>query len=256
VVVYDKQGGTRWAMTERGRKRLQVTPDTLVIGPSSLHWNGTALTITVDEVTVPFPSRLRGTIKVTPRAINESAFVLNPDGRHLWWPLAPLSRVEVDLTHPDLRWSGNGYFDHNRGAAPIVEGFRHWAWSRAPVGTSGGTNPGDGAIVLYEGIRRDESPFLVSARFDSKGHVRQIEAPPPSRLPLSRWRMRRETRSEASHPARLVETLEDTPFYARSVVAARIDGVDVTSVHESLSVDRFAAPVVQMMLAFRMPRRA
>ena len=51
------------------------------------------------------------------------------------------------------------------------------------------------------------------------------------------------------------QTLEDAPFYARSVIATRLRGEDVTAVHESLSLDRFRAPWVQAMLPFRIPRR-
>ena len=52
----------------------------------------------------------------------------------------------------------------------------------------------------------------------------------------------------------VVETLEDTPFYARSVIEAEILGHRVTAMHESLDMRRFCAPVVQAMLPFRMPR--
>jgi carotenoid 1,2-hydratase len=50
--------------------------------------------------------------------------------------------------------------------------------------------------------------------------------------------------------------LEDAPFYARSVVAARLFGEPVLSFHESLALDRFANPWVRLMLPFRVPRRA
>jgi carotenoid 1,2-hydratase len=49
-------------------------------------------------------------------------------------------------------------------------------------------------------------------------------------------------------------TLEDTPFYARSVLQTRLLGQDAIAVHESLSLDRFRNPIVQAMLPFRMPR--
>jgi carotenoid 1,2-hydratase len=52
----------------------------------------------------------------------------------------------------------------------------------------------------------------------------------------------------------VIETLEDTPFYARSVIAGDLMGERVTAVHESLWMDRFTSPVVQAMLPFRMPR--
>jgi carotenoid 1,2-hydratase len=68
--------------------------------------------------------------------------------------------------------------------------------------------------------------------------------------------MQRGTRSEGGAGGRIVKTLEDTPFYARSIVASRVAGRPVTAMHESLSLERFALPVVQFMLPFRMPRRA
>ena len=52
----------------------------------------------------------------------------------------------------------------------------------------------------------------------------------------------------------MVRTLEDAPFYARSLVAAKLLGESVILMHESLSLDRFRMPVVQAMLPFRMPR--
>jgi carotenoid 1,2-hydratase len=76
----------------------------------------------------------------------------------------------------------------------------------------------------------------------------------PDRVPLSRtgWRIDRGLRSESD--ARAIRTLEDAPFYARSVVAAQLCGEPVMMMHESLSLDRFRRPVVQAMLPFRMPR--
>jgi len=53
---------------------------------------------------------------------------------------------------------------------------------------------------------------------------------------------------------KIVKTLEDAPFYARSVVSAKLLGEPVTLMHESLSLDRFKMPIVQAMLPFRMPR--
>jgi carotenoid 1,2-hydratase len=51
-----------------------------------------------------------------------------------------------------------------------------------------------------------------------------------------------------------LRTVEDTPFYARSLLT---DGASSPAhvVHESLSLERFRSPWVQSMLPFRMPRR-
>ena len=77
---------------------------------------------------------------------------------------------------------------------------------------------------------------------------------PPPMVALKRtgWRIGRSVRSEDA--AGVVKTLEDAPFYARSVISAKLLGEPVTLMHESLSLDRFSMPVVQAMLPFRMPR--
>ena len=49
-------------------------------------------------------------------------------------------------------------------------------------------------------------------------------------------------------------SLEDTPFYARSLLTTRLLGATVPAMHESLCLDRFAARWVQAILPFRMPR--
>ncbi len=237
-------------MTERGKRHIGIAPDCLSIGPSALHWDGQSLTIAIDEIGMPLPvpRRVRGTVRVTPQALTDHVVTLNQQGAHRWWPIAPLSRVEVDLSEPDLGWSGPGYLDMNQGDAPLAEGFRSWHWSRAPTA--------EGAAVLYGGTRRDGSVFDWGWRFDQGGKATAIEPGPTASLPGSGWRIARETRSDRGRPATLVETLEDTPFYARALVRTSLAGETVTAMHESLSLDRFANPIVQAMLPFRMPRRS
>ena len=75
-------------------------------------------------------------------------------------------------------------------------------------------------------------------------------------LPGTLWRVPRQTRSDAGAPADVLRTLEDTPFYNRSLIRASLGGQSVTAMHETLSLDRFASRWVQMLLPFRMPRRA
>jgi carotenoid 1,2-hydratase len=84
------------------------------------------------------------------------------------------------------------------------------------------------------------------------GGLTPFAAPAPYALPKTAWRLPRTTRSDAA--ARVETTLEDTPFYARSVISTVLGGEPATGVHESLSLSRFTNPVVQMMLPFRMPR--
>ena len=239
-------GGKRWALTERSGRAVQRDRESLTIGPSALSWDGDALTVRIDEITSPVPSRLRGTVRLYPAALPGQGFALDPAGRHRWTPIAPCARVEVVLERPSLRWSGAAYFDANAGSEPLEAGFRSWDWSRAGVR--------DETAVLYEAVREDGSTHLLALRFDPHGGVQPFDAPPPVRLPQTRWRVARGTRADAGHAAAVVETLEDTPFYARSLLRTRLLGEGATAVHESLSLERFSAGWVQALLPFRMPR--
>ena len=67
--------------------------------------------------------------------------------------------------------------------------------------------------------------------------------------------MARETRSEDRDRTVVLKTLEDSPFYARSLVKATLFGERTVAMHESLDLDRFRNPIVQSMLPYRMPRR-
>ena len=243
VALY-RRGHKRWAMTERPRGAAQRSVSHLQIGPSDLHWDGTALTISINEITVPFPGRLRGTVRVAPSALTTQAFILNEDGRHVWWPIAPCARVQVALEAPHLRWQGDGYFDMNSGDAPIESGFTDWQWARGTLA--------DGTAILYEAQRRDGTRLDMAMRFDSDGTMQPFTPPARAALKRTGWRVDRAIRSESD--ARVIRTLEDAPFYARSVVSAQLCGEPVMMMHESLSLDRFRKPVVQAMLPFRMPR--
>jgi len=243
VAVYRRRNG-RWAMTERPRAAVSRTANALIIGKSILSWDGKALLIRLDEISVPFPGRIRGTVRIVPTAITQNAFTLNENGNHCWWPISPCARVQVLLDSPRLRWQGDGYFDMNWGDAPLEQGFTHWQWSR---GTTF-----QGTSIIYEAMRSDGSRANLALSFDPQGKMLAFEAPPIFPLPPTGWRIDRSVRSDS--PARVVRTLENAPFYARSVVSATWLGEPVTLMHESLSLDRFRRPLVQAMLPFRMPR--
>jgi len=246
VAVYGA-GGKRWALTERGHRALERTPGRLRIGPSTLAWDGSALTVRFDEVTVPLPSRLRGSVRVQPAALVNRAFVLDDAGRHRWRPMAPCAHAEVVLERPALSWAGRAYLDTNAGDEPLEDAFFGWDWSRAALRR--------GTAVLYDVHRRSGGRLALALRFDPAGSVEPFPPPPGVRLPCGRWRVERATRAEpgAAAPA-VLETLEDTPFYARSLVSTTLFGEPVTAVHESLSLERFRAAWVRMLLPFRMPR--
>ena len=232
-------------MTERGRGALQRDAAHLAIGPSSLRWHGDHLVIDLAEITAPLPSRLRGTVRVHPLGLTGRTFTLDGAGHHRWSPIAPASRVEVELASPALRWSGPGYLDTNSGARPLEADFLQWDWCRAPMR--------DGAAILYNAHRREGGEQAMALSVAADGAVAPFDPPPRVSLPRTRWRVARDTRADG--PVAVRQTLEDTPFYSRSVIDTHLLGQPVTAVHESLSMTRFTAPWVQAMLPFRIPRR-
>jgi carotenoid 1,2-hydratase len=236
----------RWAMTERGRRTVRRRADCLEIGPSSLHWDGTSLIAEVEEICMPIPRRLRGTIKVTPGAIQTQTFTLDAAGRHRWRPIAPGARIEVAFTNPSLAWSGRAYFDTNDGDRALADDFSSWHWSR----TAGAA----GSKILYDVTRRDGGAIGLALEIDEAGCVKEFAPPPERDLAGTLWRIERRTRADAGFLPRVIKTLEDAPFYARSHILTKIGGVETEAIHESLSLDRFARNWVRVLLPFRMPR--
>ena len=244
VALYGR-GGARWALTERGAASVSRGADWLAIGPSRILWDGSGLTVRIDEVSAPVPRRIRGTVRLYPAAVEQRVMTLDTAGRHRWRPIAPCSRVEVVLDRPALSWSGSAYLDTNQGDRPLEADFHRWDWSRAPVP--------NGSAILYDVVRRgSEDRLTLALRYGASGGVVDFEAPESRPLPRSGWRVERRIGSEVA--PHVIETLEDTPFYARSVVGARWLGEPVAAIHESLSLDRFRLPIVKAMLPFRMPR--
>ena len=249
VVLYSPRAA-RWSMTERGARQVERRATTLALGNSRLRWEGGVLHVDVDEFCAPLPRRLRGTLRLTPTAACERRFFLDEEGLHQWSPVAPRARVEVKFDQPALRWSGVGYMDSNFGAEPVEQGFESWTWSRAVLP--------EGSAVLYDVVPRVGSPRRLGLDFDARGAVQALEAPALVTLPRTRWGLARHTRADASGrtaEVHVVRTLEDAPFYSRSLLATRVRGQHATAIHESLDLDRFRAPWVQAMLPFRMPRR-
>jgi carotenoid 1,2-hydratase len=239
--------GRRWTMTERGRAHMQRSRDTFTVGPSRLHWNGTSLVIDIDEINVPLPMRVRGRVTVTPQGLCRFVTGLDAAARHRWGPIGPCSRVSVDMEQPAARWLGHAYLDSNEGDEPVDRAFKIWDWSRTVTGN------GD-TVVVYD-VRPLQGPDRVIAqRFDPQGLATPLVAPPRHPVPRSRWFIPRTMHSDAGVAPVVQSTLEDTPFYVRSILRSSLEGEAVTSVHETLDAQRVASLPVRLMLPWRMPR--
>ncbi len=240
---------SRWAMTERPRSNVAREEAHLQIGPSGMHWTGDSLEIDIVErdkrILNPWRRPVRGKVRVIPEALNPIGFALTAEDRHVWHCLAPRARIEVEMEEPGLSWTGTGYLDHNRGEDPLEDGFNVWHWSRAHLSK--------GALVCYEGERKDGSRFASAIHFDAQGIPHKDELPPVAPLPSTSWRIRRQTRSD-NRVSKVIRSWEDTPFYSRSELRSTLYGEEVTAVQESLDMRRFASPLIQRMLKFRMPR--
>jgi len=236
----------RWTMTERPAGALLRDAAQLAIGSSRVHWDGRQMHWHLDERCAPLPRRVRGQVSVQPLVLPARRYPLDPQGAHWWRPLAPRARVRVQLGEPALSWEGDAYLDCNRGSRPLGADFSGWSWSRASLG--------EGARVYYEVQHRRTECAPLALQFDPGGEPRQAPLPPEARLSRSGWGIARSTRSERPAGARVVRTLVDAPFYARTRAEVQLDGQRVQLVHEQLDLDRLANPVVQWMLPFRMPR--
>ncbi len=245
VAVYGPRGDL-WSLTERGSRRVARGARDLAVGPSSMEWDGTELRIAFDEITAPVPSRLRGRVRVRPLEVTGEVFALDAAGKHAWSPIAPVATAEVDLESPRLRFKGAAYFDANAGDEPLEQAFSSWTWSRS-------SRAGETAVT-YDVLRADGSRGLFAKVFGAGGAARDLGDLQPMPLGRTRWGVDRSIQVDGRTSPRLLRTLEDTPFYARSLASASFGGQASTVVHEALSLDRFKQGWVRFLLPFRMRR--
>jgi carotenoid 1,2-hydratase len=256
VALYGAAGSLknrRWTMTERGQSYVHRSPTEFVIGPSAVKWDGDALVIDINEVGVPVPFSVKGRVRVIPHGLSNRVWALDGEAKHYWGPIAPSATVEAEFSSPNIRWSGHAYLDANEGSEPINKAsnqtFVDWDWSRASLK--------DGSTAVIYDVRQPSSDRLIALKFSRNAEtVENFQAPGREALPRTLWRMDRSIRSDNSTKPKVLQTLEDTPFYVRSVLESGLFGEKVISLHETLSVPKLASVSTQLMLPWRMPRTA
>ena len=256
VGLYDltttQRHGNYWTMTERGAQSVERTAQNFRLGPSALQWNNGDLVVDINELSAPFPRRVKGRIRLTPsvdvNATNHSVPIDGAD-QHFWQPIAPTARVQVSLDAPNQHWTGHAYLDSNYGSAPLESAFRDWQWTRASL-ADGST------VVRYDVNLRDGQTVHVARQYASSGEMSPLKAEAARSFATTRWGIARACHSSVANAPTLAASLESGPFYARSLVNTTWGSEPLIAVHESLSLTRFANPIVQAMLPFRMPRRA
>lgn len=244
VAVYGPKADA-WVLSEYRQREVERSEDRFDVGRTSMAWEGDCLVVRFDERTALLGQRVAGVVRLYPSALPGERVVIDSRGHHTWWGVAPHAHVEAELTHPRLRLRGTGYHDANCGDEPLEAAFVDWNWSRASLP--------DRAAVLYDARRSDGSVLEMGRVFHADGRVEDLAAPRRVELGRTRWLLPRSTRTDGG-AARVLRTLEDTPFYARSALETSLGGRPMQAVHESLSLDRFCSPVVQTMLPFRIRR--
>jgi carotenoid 1,2-hydratase len=253
VAVYGPRGRL-WALTEQRIDDVDREASALSLGRSTMRWEGDKLVVDLDELTSPFPravpQRVKGRVTFRPGGVGQAACPLDDAGLHTWWPVAPMGRIEVDLSEPGVRFTGHGYHDANAGDTPLESAFSRWSWCRARVDD-------DRAAITYDVVDRrgrERSLALEISRAD--GGVARVEPVPTASLeplPATLWRLPRSARTEGAAP-RVHRELEDGPFYARTLVETRLGGRSIVAMHETMSLDRLAQGWVRFLLGFKIGR--
>jgi carotenoid 1,2-hydratase len=239
VAIYGR-GARVWSLRERVANCVHGAAE-LRLGPNSMSWEKDALVVRIDERTTPFGRPIRGIVRLTPQATPGLALPLDAAGRHTWWPVAPLSRIDVALSEPALRFEGQGYHDANAGDAPLDDDFRGWSWARARAGNR--------ALVTYDVVERQGSRRTLAFAIDHGVTTLDVA---PLRLPRGHWGVERHIAADRGATAEILRSLEDGPFYTRALVRTHLGGSPVIALQETLSAERLRRAWVRFLTGFRM----
>lgn len=257
VSLYDiAHGHSVWSLTEHPRFERDAT--SLRVGASSMRWAESGeLHVQISEHQTQFFGRrgapLCGHIRLRPTGSFGPRIELDrwqPEPRHRWYPIAPHARVEVEFEAPQLRFCGSGYHDANEGDEGLEHAFRSWNWSRCELG--------DHTVIAYDVVDLHGSPHARAWRFGPETaaieDIPEHALGPAGVLPATQWRVPRAIRSDRAQSPQLRCTLEDSPFYARSLVDVQLGGHSGIAIHESISLQRFASGWVRFLLPFKIRR--
>lgn len=254
VAVYGPNGKS-FALTEHSANQVQRSEERVLIGKSSMAWETSlgrpCLVARLDEITAPFPRllprSLRGEVRLWPERTSDETVSLDAHGKHRWFCHAPDARVSVRLDEPDLRFEGSGYFDENSGPEGLEDAFSEWQWSRASLRSGR-------SFVHYATREHAErgGGARSSSRLFANGEPTNVLAPPEVDLGRTRFGLPRRARLDSGVAVTSVQTLEDGPHYARTLVRGRVLGEDACIMHETFDGARFQSPWVRFLLPFRM----
>ncbi len=242
----------RWCMTERTDASMRRSTDQLSLGKSYIRVDDGKLSVSIDEISVPFPLRVRGRLTINLPDYDLQAVPLDSENpasaQHFWKPVAPQAPITVEFDKPSLCWSGQAYVDSNYGDVPLESSFSHWVWSRSHA-------PENGTTVLFDLVDQQGNRSQRNRYYHADGTVSSCKAEQTHQLASTRyWRVPRQARTPHGVKISELQTLEDTPFYSRSRFIEHHNGHTQATVHESLYLDRFDSTWVRSLLPFRMPR--
>jgi carotenoid 1,2-hydratase len=246
---------SRWIFSEY-RTGLDRSEDGLSLGKNSIEWRGDELILRIEEQ-APWSQRgLSGEIRLRAPTRYAPAIDLAGNGEHRWYPVAPACSAQVRLSRPSLNFDGVAYHDVNHGSRALEEDFVEWDWSRLGSAASVDSNEG---VITYDVVTRGGPDAAHKRRmfgFGASG-LTMLDTSGTELRNGGRgfWGVARKPVGDSGTRPRHLRTLEDSPFYTRSLIETTVGAKQYRGVHESLRMDRFVSPVVQCMLPFRIRSR-
>lgn len=247
VAVYGRHASA-WCLEERRVSELHRSGSGVAMGSSAMRWTGDSLVVEIDErstpVLWPFRSPIRGRVTLRPEICSGLALKIDSAGEHHWWPVAPLANIEVEMSEPNIRFSGHGYHDANAGDISLESTFDSWSWSRARTHA--------GAVLAYDVDELSGGQRSLSFRVTHSGRREDLVETAKTTLSTSHCGLTRFARTDKGTEASVVRSLEDGPFYSRALVRGTLGGENTIGMHETLSLQRFRQRWVREAIAYRM----